>query len=235
MYQEVPEVGTRQAYLSYEVPYQAFRICLGGALDGRQTRDGRQFESLVMHLKSRHRLSVHLKIDTEGSEWEELEWLVQSPEAMDKIRTFDMEVHIGWLSASASKERRHLTPKERIARDISTLEALGRFFRVTGSSMEVLAEEWVRREDGGRCRPKSCQEIARWGLGAFRARRKSPEPEAHTASGFPVIQFAISFVHPEMLKTGPKPAPVWPALPAASPQEAQQISWPCVRRPPPSV
>ena len=34
-------------------------------------------------------------------------------------------------------------------RTFSTLEALGRFFRVTGSSMEVLAEEWVRREDGG--------------------------------------------------------------------------------------
>lgn len=31
------------------------------------------------------------RTDLAGSEWEELEWLVQSPEAMDKIRTFDME------------------------------------------------------------------------------------------------------------------------------------------------
>lgn len=69
-----------------------------------------------MHLKSRARLSVHLKIDTEGSEWEELEWLVKSPVDMDKIRSFDMEVHIGWLSASASRERRELTSQQRISR-----------------------------------------------------------------------------------------------------------------------
>ena len=35
------------------------------------------------------------------------------------------------------------------SKDISTLEALGKYFRCTGSSMEVLAEEWSRREDGG--------------------------------------------------------------------------------------
>lgn len=35
------------------------------------------------------------------------------------------------------------------SKDITTLEALGKYFRCTGSSMEVLAEEWSRREDGG--------------------------------------------------------------------------------------
>lgn len=36
-----------------------------------------------------------------------------------------------------------------VAEDIGTLEALGKYFRCTGSSMEVLAEEWSKREDGG--------------------------------------------------------------------------------------
>ena len=36
-----------------------------------------------------------------------------------------------------------------MAEDIGTLEALGKYFRCTGSSMEVLAEEWSKREDGG--------------------------------------------------------------------------------------
>lgn len=196
----------------YRTPYQAFRICLGGASNQRTTRQNREFESLQMHLKSRHRLSVHLKIDTEGAEWEELEWLVSSPADMDKIRTFDMEVHIGWLSASASEERKGLSAKERIARDIGTLEALGKYFRCTGSSMEVLAEEWSKREDGGRCRPKSC-----------------PEPDAHTATGFSVIQFAISWVHPQLLKTGAKPLPPKPELPTAGAVDESQISWSCTR------
>ena len=70
-----------------------------------------------MHLKPLKRLSVHLKIDTEGSEWEELEWLLQSVEDMDKIRSFDMEVHLGWLSASSSRQRRELTSQQRISRE----------------------------------------------------------------------------------------------------------------------
>lgn len=35
-----------------------------------------------------------MSLPSAGAEWEELEWLVSSPEDMDKIRTFDMEAQV---------------------------------------------------------------------------------------------------------------------------------------------
>eukprot|EP00931_Biecheleriopsis_adriatica_P094854 TRINITY_DN6847_c0_g1_i1.p1 TRINITY_DN6847_c0_g1~~TRINITY_DN6847_c0_g1_i1.p1 ORF type:complete len:785 (-),score=121.20 TRINITY_DN6847_c0_g1_i1:167-2521(-) len=166
--------------ICYDTPYQAFRICSGPETGVFQ---GRQYESLEDGLKGRARLSVHLKIDTEGSEWEVLDWLLKSPQDMDKIRTFDMEVHIGWLAGSSEGgTRNRMSEQERLEFDLNILEGLGQFFRVTGSSIEVLAEEWSTRQDGGKCKG---------GCG---------EPAIHASGGFPVMQFAISFVHPDLLR-----------------------------------
>ncbi|CAJ1401033.1 unnamed protein product [Effrenium voratum] len=207
----------------YETRYQSHRICLGGA--GADIPGQRKYESLRLHLKDRQRLSVHLKIDTEGSEWEELEWLLSSPKDLDKIRTLDMEVHLGWRVESTSESRKRLSNEARIARDIETLERLGQYFRCTGSSMEVLAEEWMGQPNGGRCKPQSCG-----------------EPLAHTATGFPVIQFAISWVHPALLasapmalapntkpKPAPKPALSGPPAPAALSGPESPPTWSCKR------
>ncbi|CAE8638984.1 unnamed protein product [Polarella glacialis] len=178
----------------YETPYQAFQICSG---PDTGIVEGRKYESLQKHLKDRERLSVHLKIDTEGSEWEVLEWLLSSPEDMDKIRTFDMEVHMGWAAASSRKSpRSKVSAQDRLEFDLDILERLGQHFRCTGSSIEVLASAWVKAEDGGRCPKQQCG-----------------EPDVHAAGGFPVTQFAISFVHPDLLiGGGPAPSPPVPRL-----------------------
>ena len=124
----------------YETPYQVFQICSGPETG---TIHGRRYESLESHLQDRKRLSVHLKIDTEGSEWEVLAWLLSSPQDMNKIRTLDMEVHLGWVADSAqSSARASMSSTARVDYDIKLLEDLGKFFRCTGSSMEVLAEGW---------------------------------------------------------------------------------------------
>lgn len=164
----------------YETPYQVFQICSGPETDSIQ---GRRYESLESHLQDRKRLSVHLKIDTEGSEWEVLAWLLSSPEDMNKIRTLDMEVHLGWVADSArrSSARASMSSTARLDYDIRLLEDLGKFFRCTGSSMEVLAEGWGNDGRGAKC-GGVCQ-----------------EPAAYAAGGFPVSQFAISFVHPDLV------------------------------------
>lgn len=166
----------------YNVPYQAYQIC-SGPVTGKF--EGRKYESLEQHLKDRSRLSVHLKIDTEGSEWEVLEWFLNSPHEMDKVRTLDMEVHLGWMAASSQGHARHsMSVQQRLEFDIDILLRLGKHFRCTGSSMEVLSEGWARDErEGGKC--KQCR-----------------EPNAHAAGGWDVIQFAISFVHPALLRDG---------------------------------
>ncbi|CAK9008063.1 Uncharacterized protein SCF082_LOCUS9704 [Durusdinium trenchii] len=76
----------------YSATYESYRICLGAEA---KVEEGRRFETLLPHLTPYPPLSVHLKIDTEGSEWTVLEQLMESPEK-SKIRTLDMEVHFGW-------------------------------------------------------------------------------------------------------------------------------------------
>lgn len=88
----------------YSAAYESYRICLGAE---EKLQEGRRFETLVPHLQPFPALSVHLKIDTEGSEWTVLDQLMDSS-VKDRIRsktarylgcwgrTLDMEVHFGW-------------------------------------------------------------------------------------------------------------------------------------------
>jgi len=100
---------------------------------------------------------------------------------MDKIRTLDMEVHLGWVAHSAhASPRGQMSEEDRLRFDVGLLSGLREHFRCTGSSMEVLSEEWQKSDIGGEC-------------------EQCPEPALHAAGGFPVLQFAISFVHPELL------------------------------------
>ena len=56
-------------FSGYEVPYQAFQICLGGAIPERKVRDGRTFEarnvgdlrasSLLLPLKMLYSKAIH--------------------------------------------------------------------------------------------------------------------------------------------------------------------------------
>ena len=104
----------------YETQYQVYEVCSGPET---ATIKGRKYESLESHLQDRQRLSVHLKIDTEGSEWEVLAWLLSSPDDMNKIRTLDMEVHLGWVADSArSSARASMSFLNRLDYDIRLLE-----------------------------------------------------------------------------------------------------------------
>ena len=99
------------------------------------------------------------------------------------------------------------------AKDIETLERLGKYLLCTGSSMEVLAEEWLQWPHGGfgpqralRCTlykivpvvmhsgVSSCifvyPRVSLIRTSSARKCRKCPEPMAHAAGGFPVLQFA---------------------------------------------
>jgi len=76
----------------YEMPYDSNRVCLRASA---ATIDGRDFETLELHLEDRGLLSTYVKMDVEGSEWDVLENLLSNEELQNKIRTLDMEVHFG--------------------------------------------------------------------------------------------------------------------------------------------
>eukprot|EP00435_Cladocopium_sp_Y103_P033262 s1005_g8.t1 len=58
--------------ICYGAAYESFRLCLAGQ---DVTVANRKYSTLEAQLKGFPKLSVHLKIDVEGSEWDVLEWL----------------------------------------------------------------------------------------------------------------------------------------------------------------
>lgn len=166
----------------YETPYQAFRTCLGpesGVLEGRN------YTSLAELLQGRAPLSTHVKMDVEGSEWSVLEALLAADLA--KIRSLDMEVHFGFAAASEA-QRRQKNPEEALRREVDIFEKLASRFLVVGSNVETNAQGW---DPASSCSTALCE-----------------EPLVHTRGGFPVNQFAVSFVNPALLRTGRPNAPL---------------------------
>eukprot|EP00440_Ansanella_granifera_P003361 gb/GFBE01003656.1/.p1 GENE.gb/GFBE01003656.1/~~gb/GFBE01003656.1/.p1 ORF type:complete len:331 (+),score=77.60 gb/GFBE01003656.1/:1-993(+) len=156
----------------YETHYEANRVCLGGK---REVFQGRNYTTLTEQLAGRGSLSTHVKIDVEGSEWSVLEALLKNEDDMKKIRTLDMEIHFGFHIPQEELALAAVSMEDRVTREVKILEELAQKFAVTGSNVETNSVGW--RPDRS-CPQQQCE-----------------EPPVHTKGGFPVNQFAISFVN----------------------------------------
>lgn len=162
--------------ICYGAAYDSFRVCLAGQ---EVTVAGRKYNTLEAQLKGFPKLSVHLKIDVEGSEWDVLEWLVANPDEWDKIRTLDMEIHFGFGSAAVLEKYKDLTIREQLEREVKIMESLLSRFYCTGSTLEVYRQGWSPEDN---CGMEPCG-----------------EPPIYLANGFSVTAFAVSYVHKELV------------------------------------
>jgi len=165
----------------YEMPYASHRICLGASAAVIDSRFGaHQYETLESHLLDRGPLSTYVKMDVEGSEWDVLDHLLKHEQLQNKIRTLDMEVHFGYSPGFTLD-----ADQEPVTREVEIFERLAKTFRVTGSTLEVYHEGWIPGKPGCTERPNCV------------------EPNVHTAGGFGVAQFAVSFVNRQLLASPP--------------------------------
>ncbi|CAE8638139.1 unnamed protein product, partial [Polarella glacialis] len=160
----------------YTTKYEAYQICLGSEATVKQ---GKHFETLADHLRGLPPLSVHLKIDTEGSEWSVLDQLVGSPEDMAKIRTLDMEVHFNWMNAGDPESVKAMSVQSRLEWEVGIMERLLEKFHCTGSTLEVYRQGWAPQDN---CATGECN-----------------EPPVYLAGGFSTEMFAVSYVNKEIL------------------------------------
>merc|ERR1711920_450879 len=159
----------------YTTPYWSYKKCMGHTAG---VVDGRTYETLAQHLQGRAPLSVHLKIDVEGSEWTVLEQLLERPDDLAKIRTLDMEVHFGYSAASEAKFAQW-PEKDRLERQVRIFEGLAEKLIVTGTTMETYRQGWWPDKD---CPEQQCH-----------------EPVVHLAGGWSPQMFAISYVNRELI------------------------------------
>mmetsp|Transcript_35210 Transcript_35210/g.65584 ORF Transcript_35210/g.65584 Transcript_35210/m.65584 type:complete len:351 (-) Transcript_35210:25-1077(-) len=160
----------------YETKYESYPVCLGS---GNGIIEGRTYSSLTDLLRGRAALSVHLKMDVEGSEWSVLEALLDAPNDLAKVRTLDIEVHFGFAAASEAAHRRG-NLEDPVRREVAIFERLAATLAVVGSNMETNAQGW---NPASSCPEHVCE-----------------EPSVHTKGGFPVNQFAISFVNLDVIR-----------------------------------
>lgn len=160
----------------YTTKYESYRICLGAE---ERKISGRRFETLIPHLRDLPPLSVHLKIDTEGSEWTVLDQLMNSPQDWDKIRTLDMEVHFGWNNDGNPSRVAQMPIKERLGSEVRVMERLLEKMHCTGSTLEVYRQGWSPQDN---CKGGTCG-----------------EPPVYLPGGFSVEMFAVSFVNKELV------------------------------------
>lgn len=155
----------------YTVGYEPNRVCLDATR--KENADlGVKFEPLSDSLKGRPPLSTYVKLDVEGSEWQVLQNLVNSPEDIARIRSLDMEVHMLFDKHSGID----------LAKRVEIMEQLAKHFAVTGSTIEPLFRN--ARRDFEKHRPV-------W-----------PAGRIYTSKGFPLDQYCISFVNRRLLKDG---------------------------------
>lgn len=123
----------------YDAPYRIHRVCVSNT-STFDKKTGQEWPHTTLHtlLQGYEPLSVHLKIDIEGSEWDQLEALLGSPEDLAKIRTLDMEIHYGledWNSPGRCQEEQYITWK------VSVIERLAKYFAVSGTTLQAVIEK----------------------------------------------------------------------------------------------
>lgn len=162
----------------YEQPYEPHHFCLGP--EAKTRKDGKEFITIEKVLEKYSKpLSIHLKIDVEGNEWAPLDWLSSNNQAVEKIRTLDIEVHFGSTSERETVAGiEELSDEERFTREVEILEKVTTKFAVVGSTLEVFREGY----DESSCAEGTCH-----------------EPPVYVAGGFSVTSFAISVVNRQLV------------------------------------
>jgi len=114
-----------------------------------------------------------MKIDLGAASLDMLEWIRTSGE-VGKLRTLDITLQVG-ASRSGSKS----TGTEQIIKDIETLEGFQELMQLSGSSLEFMAEQWLKL----RTCASQCE-----------------EPPVYSPGGVPLNQpFSLSFIHGDLL------------------------------------
>lgn len=168
----------------YSTPYEANHVCVDeGSSDRIVAKNGRSYEPLSLALKDRKPLSVHLKIDVEGSEWPVLEKLLKSEEDMAKIRTLDMELHL--QKEPTPDGNRPQNDEAGVTRRVVIMEELAKKFAVTGSSIEH------QHQTGQTNFMKKLEEDPKF---------ENKEPGlVYTSNGYSMDQYCVSYVNPKLL------------------------------------
>jgi len=168
----------------YTVAYEPHRVCVDDSSGGTErftAANNRTYEPLGAQLRGRRPLSTFIKMDVEGSEWQSLEWLLENPKEMAKIRTLDMEVH---FNKDVTPKGYTMPTQATLTKHVEIIERLAEHFAVTGSTLESFLTEWVRIQAG----------------------KQAANPDYHsklavlyTAEGLPLEQWCISFVNRKLL------------------------------------
>jgi len=160
----------------YSTSYEMNRVCVNESYAKRgANEDGRLFEPLSSALEAQKPLSVFLKMDVEGAEWETFRKLLNNPEEMDKLRTINFEIH---LNRGGPKR----ATKESLTEMVEILEKLSKKFAVTGSTIDLLHRVNLRQYAAGKLNPDATK-----GSHVF------------SKQGIPLDQYCISFVNRKLL------------------------------------
>lgn len=170
----------------YGAPFEPKHICVDKVAqtvhDPLSNRD-LTFENLHETLKDLKPLSTFLKIDVEGSEWDVLETLLDSPEELAKVRALDMEAHM-FKGASGIDHSGHMTDSDAKEKRVRIMERLAENFAVVGSTLE-----WQHHAD----------HVTIERALAANSSKLLAEPEYYTKNGYSLNQFCISFVSRQLL------------------------------------
>lgn len=162
----------------YDAPYKVHRSCIGNTSYVMHVDRDLEFVTLGSSMVDRKPLSVYVKMDVEGSEWDVLDQLVKNEEDCKKIVTLDMEVHLNKYFDG----HRYLGPAM-MERKVEILEALARRFKVVGSTVQSLHKGRMENME---------RDLAR------NPKKTYNEPLIYPTDGLDVGQFALSLVNPDL-------------------------------------
>lgn len=158
----------------YGSPYEMNRVCVDETLEGRAVaKGGRMFEPLSAQLKDQKPLSVFLKMDVEGAEWDTLKKLLDNEEDMSKLRTLNFEIHFN---------KGNQRTKESLTEVVGIMEKLSKRFAVTGSTIELLHRANLKKFSEG-----SYGNVEKHAALIY------------SKQGIPLDQYCISFVNRQLL------------------------------------
>lgn len=162
--------------ICYGATYEPKKVCVGAEAKTYEA-DGRTlvFETISTQLKDRKPLSVFMKMDVEGSEWDVLAQLLKDPEAIGKIRTLDLEVHPLYFTNKIGQV---------LEGRVSLMEKLTEVFAPVASNIQHIHERYL---------------IDLKVKVAANASYVEPEPWLHARNGGNMDSPTISYVNRQLL------------------------------------
>lgn len=177
---ECPGWGTVDA--CYEADYEPKHLCLDMTKPFLVTNDKRNltFEPLSNALRGQKPLSVFMKMDIEGAEWEPLEWLLAHPQELAKLRTLDMEAHMQYLTRNGQQKG-----DTEIEYKVKIMEALAKHFATVGSTIGF----------------EHLKQTKRWNERLAKNKTDLPEePRVYAKTALFLDRYSISFVNRKLLE-----------------------------------